>query len=120
MSSEDIASPAEAFLDQKTQPAVPIPSCPTRILLRLPVKQWEEFYSYRAAIEAYLDWANLSVQDYKELKHNVFLEPLQPLDIPQKRFHVAVDLYALSYDVKDMKEVEHKIYDVRRDSEGKM
>lgn len=123
MSSENTTSPAEYSTDQKTGLTVPIPSSPTRILLRLPVKEWEDGYSYRAAIEAYLSWANLSVQDYQDRKHNIFLEPLQPLDpqfAPQKRFHVAIDLYARSYDVKDMKEVEHKIYTVRRDSEGNM
>lgn len=120
MSSENIASSAEASMDQNTELAVPIPSSPTRILLRLLVKEWEYAHSYRAAIEAYLSWANLPVQDYRERKHNLFIEPLQPLDVPQKRFHVAIDLYALSYDVKDMKDVEHKIYAVRRDSEGNM
>ncbi|KAH0360134.1 hypothetical protein KCU65_g9570, partial [Aureobasidium melanogenum] len=121
MSSENVTSPAEAVAVQKTGLAVPIPSSPTRILLRLPVKEWEDWVSYPAAIEACLDWANLSVQDYRERKHNIFVEALMPLDlphVPQKRFHVAIDLYARSYDVKDMKDVEHKIYTVRRDPEG--
>ena len=108
-------------MDQSDETASPIPSSPTRIILRLPVKQWEEhWFSYPTAVTAYLEWANLSVQDYREMKHNVYVEPLQPLDVPQKRFHIAIDLYALSYDVKDMKDVEHKIYAALRNPDGEM
>lgn len=120
MGNENSEPPTDSALHQKRE-SIPLPpSSPTRILLRLPVKMWEYGHSYRAAIEAYLSWANLPVQDYSDWKHNIFLEPLQPRDVPQKRFHVAIDLYALSYDVKDMKDVEHKIYAVLRDPEGNM
>lgn len=121
MSTEDDTPPAESTMNQSNETELPIPSSPTRIILRLPVKQWEEhWFSYPTAVTAYLEWANLPVQDYRELKHNVYVEPLQALDVPQKRFHIAIGLYTLSYDVKDMANVEHKIYAALRDPDGKM
>ncbi|KAH0353025.1 hypothetical protein KCU81_g1880, partial [Aureobasidium melanogenum] len=68
------------------------------------------------AIVAYLQWANRSVSDFEQGKHECYVEFEQDPEVTQKRYHIAIDLYALSYEVKDMKDVrdgedvEHEIY----------
>ncbi|KAK6001679.1 hypothetical protein QM012_002169 [Aureobasidium pullulans] len=125
MSDTKSADPADSPTHQDLGTALPPPPSPTRILLRLPVKEWV-WESYSDAIVAYLEWANRSVSDFRQGKHEVFVELQQDPEVPQKRYHIALDLYTLSYNVKDMKDVrnmedvKHEMYDVRRDSEGKI
>ncbi|KAG9685449.1 hypothetical protein KCU95_g12296, partial [Aureobasidium melanogenum] len=123
MIDKESASPAGPPKDNGN--ALPAPPSPTRILLRLPKKEWV-WESHRDAIVAYLQWANRSVSDFEQGKHECYVEFEQDPEVPQKRYHIAIDLYALSYEVKDMKDVrdgkdvEHEIYAVRRDTEGQI
>lgn len=95
------------------------PSVPTRIILRLLVKDFDnETFSwsdYYAAVEAYLVWANRPIAEYKEKKHNIHVEPFQDLELRQKRFHVIIDLNALSFEVKNMNDIHHEVYEIKRD-----
>lgn len=97
------------------------PSVPTRIILRLLVKDFDnESFSwsdYSAAVEAYLVWANRPTSEYKERKHNIHVEPFQDLELGQKRFHVIVDLNSLLFEVKDMNDIHHEVYEIKRDGE---
>lgn len=107
-------------------PRCPPPSVPTRIILRLLVEDFDNntrgysWTQYPCAIEAYLIWAHRPLADWSEKKHNIFVESFQDLEVMQKRFHVIIDLQSLSFEVKNMDQVYHEIYEIKRDSEGKL
>lgn len=98
------------------------PSHPTRIILRLYVKDFEgngfSWFDHTTAIETYLKWADRSLDDWKQKKHNVFVEHFQDPEVNQRSFHVLIDLYSLSFHVEDMDTVQHEIYRIRRLGDG--
>lgn len=98
------------------------PSHPTRIILRLYVKDFDgngfSWFDSSSAVETYLKWANRSLDDWKQKKHNIFVEPHQDPEVNQKRFHILIDLYALSFHVEDMKTVRHELYEIHRLDDG--
>lgn len=108
--------------DTKTEDATATyspPSVPTRVILRMRVKDFDnESYSWfdsESAVEAYLSWAKRPLSEYQERKHGIFVELHQDLEVQQKWFHVLLDLNALLFEVKNMNEVHHEIYEVKRD-----
>ncbi|THY40951.1 hypothetical protein D6C98_09454 [Aureobasidium pullulans] len=96
----------------------PCPSHPTRIILRVHVKDFDgngfSWYHYPTAIETYLRWAGRSLDDWKQRKHNIFVEPLQDPEVKQKIFHIIIDLNSLSFQVEDMNAVQHELYEIKR------
>lgn len=100
------------------------PSVPTRIILKLFVKDFDSngysWFHYPSAVGAYLNWAKRPLAEWKEKKHNVFVEPFQDIEVQQNKFHVIIDLLALSFEVKNMDEVNHEIYEIKRNREGEL
>ncbi|KAF1351279.1 hypothetical protein BDV97DRAFT_368924 [Delphinella strobiligena] len=101
---------------------------PRRIILRLRVADfdgdghtWEQ---YPDAVKAYLEWAGYSTADYeghwRERKHYAHVEPFQALDVPQKRFHIMLDMDYKSVPDSPLSEVSHEIYRIRRDNQGQL
>lgn len=78
------------------------------------------WFSYPTAVETYLSWAGRSVTDYKERKHNVYVELLQDSEVNQRHFHIVIDFYSLSFDVQDFNQVHHEIFRMKRDAEGEL
>lgn len=98
------------------------PSHPIRIILRVHVKDFDgngfSWFDYPTAIETYLEWADRSLDDWRQKKHNVFVEPFQDPEVKQKIFHVIIDLYSLSFHVEDMTTVRHEVYEIKRLDDG--
>ncbi|KAF1351420.1 hypothetical protein BDV97DRAFT_389674 [Delphinella strobiligena] len=82
--------------------------------------RWQWLFLVPIPIEAYLKWAERPLVDWHEKRHNIFVEPIQDIEVQQKRFHVIIDLYSLSYEVKHMDNVSHEWYQIKRDSEGNL
>jgi hypothetical protein len=119
------SSSSDAPATQETRlPTVP-ESGPNRVFLRCRVSDFDkpfQWFTYSTAVEAYLRWAGRSVADYKERKHNVFVEPLplQYLERRQPKFHIIINFYSLSFKVQDMDEVHHEIFLIIRDDENEL
>jgi hypothetical protein len=73
---------------------------------------------YNQAIGSYLRFAGFPTEalDYK--RHYAHLEPFQPLDTPQRSFHIILDLEKDSLDNPDFGTLKHEVYRVRRDNDG--
>jgi hypothetical protein len=97
-------------------------STPTRIILRLNVQDFDSngfsWFDYGTAIEARLNWSGRPIQDWREKKHNIFVEHFQQLEVKQKRFHVIVGLDSRSHEVENMNQVHHEIYEIKRINDG--
>jgi hypothetical protein len=105
-----------------TQSIVP-ESRPNRVILRCRVSDFDKpfrWYGYPTAVEAYLTWAGRSVTDYKERKHNVFVELLQDPELRQTKFHIIIVFHSLSFDVQDLDQVHHEIFLIRRDDKDEL
>ena len=118
----EASSSESPALMETTSPKVPEPR-PNRVILRMRVQDFDGKYSwlsYPTAVKAYLSWAKRSVTDYEEMKHNVYVEPLQDPEVNQRHFHIVIDFYSLSFDVQDFNQVQHEIFLMRRDEESKL
>jgi hypothetical protein len=118
----EVPSSEYSSIPETTQPTVP-ESRPNRVILRLRVSDFEkpfQWYGYPTAVEAYLSWAGRSVTDYRERKHNVFVEPLQDPELRQTKFHIIIDFYPLSFDVQDLDRVHHEIFLIKRDDKDEL
>lgn len=117
----EASSPDSPSIKETTLP--PVPEHPNRIILRMRVQDFDgeySWFSYPTAVETYLSWAGRSVTDYKERKHNVYVELLQDSEVNQRHFHIVIDFYSLSFDVQDFNQVHHEIFRMKRDAEGEL
>ena len=78
------------------------------------------WFAYPTTVEKYLSWAGRSVTDFEERKHNVFVEPIQDPELRQRHFHIIVDFYSLSFDVQDLDQVHHEIFQIGRDDKEEL
>jgi len=118
----EASSSESPALEETTSPTVP-ESGPNRVILRMRVKDFDGNYSwftYPTAVKTYLSWVKRSVTDYEDMKHNVYVEPLQDPEVNQRKFHIVIDFYALSSSVQDFGKVHHEIFLMRRDEEGEL
>jgi hypothetical protein len=112
----EASSPDSPAVQESILSTVP-ESHPHRVILRCRVSDFDkpfQWFKYSTAVEAYLRWAGRPIEDYKERKHNVFVEPLQDPELRQTKFHMIIDFYSLSFDVQDMNGVHHEIFLIRR------
>jgi hypothetical protein len=117
------APSSESPTTQETTQAIVPDTRPNRVILRCRVSDFDkpfQWYRYPEAVEAYLTWAGRSVTDYKEKKHNVFVELLQDPELRQTKFHIIIDFYSLSFDVQDLDQVHHEIFLIRRDDKDEL
>lgn len=119
---EEASLPMSPAVEGTTIPTAPERQ-PNRVILRLRVQDFDgkySWFSYPTAVEKYLSWAGRSVTDYKERKHNVYVEVYGDPEVHQRHFHIIIDLYSLSFDVQDFNEVHHEIFLMRRNEEGEL
>ena len=97
-------------------------SPPKRVILRLRVSEFEgcNQSDFNQAIKAYLNSVGRSMQEFDQGRHYSHIEPFQSLDIRQTSFHIILDLEKDLLDNPDFGTLQHEVYRVRRDIDGKL
>lgn len=126
----------DSGLDQDLSDASSLPDVPAsqkRVILRLRVSDFDgqgrAWQDYPDAIRTFLVWYGRPASEYgpywTDWKHYAHVEPFQAADVPQKRFHIMLDMeYKASprYISDDTlpREVPHEVYRIIRNREGKL
>lgn len=92
---------------------------PKRVVLRLRVDDKESWRQpdFNDAIEVYLTFAGVP-DSFPE--HAAHVEPFQDPSLPQKYFHITLDMFKDSIVSPDMNTLPHEVYSVPRNPNGKL
>ena len=96
---------------------------PKRVILRLRVNDFGggDPSEYSDAIRAYLAFAGRPISELGENRHYAHIEPFQGPEIPQRSFHIILNLEKDSFhNSNNFQNLPHEIYRVRRDKQGKL
>jgi hypothetical protein len=91
------------------------PRHPKRVILQLRVDQFRDCSQddFTKAIEKYLTTYGRSTDELRERRHFIHLEPFQSDDVPQKYFHIILDMEQDQGPVT-LQTLPHELYHIRR------
>jgi hypothetical protein len=97
----------------------PLPGQPKRVILQLRVDQFRDCSQddFMKAIETYLTTCGRSPDELQEQRHFIHLEPFQSDDVPQKYFHIILDMEQDQGPVT-LQTLPHELYHIRRSNKG--
>ncbi|KAE8151301.1 hypothetical protein BDV25DRAFT_139022 [Aspergillus avenaceus] len=92
---------------------------PKRVILQLRVDHFIECRQegFEKAIEEYLAANGRSMDEIRSERHFVHIEPFQDQDVPQKYFHIILDLEQDQGPVR-LETVPHDLFYIRRTDKG--
>ncbi|KAB8253193.1 hypothetical protein F9C07_1855743 [Aspergillus flavus] len=96
-----------------------LPKQPKRVILQLRVDQFTDCLQgdFEDAIEKYLVVSGRSMSEIRLGRHFIHIEPFQSDDVPQKYFHIVLDLEQSQGPVAFCT-LPHELFHIRRSGKG--
>ncbi|KAB8278496.1 hypothetical protein BDV30DRAFT_203929 [Aspergillus minisclerotigenes] len=96
-----------------------LPKQPKRVILQLRVDQFTDCLQddFEDAIEKYLVASGRSMSEIRLGRHFIHIEPFQSDDVPQKYFHIVLDLEQSQGPVAFCT-LPHELFHIRRSGKG--